>query len=65
MIILCQNKLERKTLSCCWVFDIIKWFKIIKYLLELYGDVMKYVIIEDRLAKVLMTKWQDDTMSNL
>ena len=49
------------------MFDIIKWFKRrgVKYLLELLGDVMKYVIIEDRLLEVLMMKWQYAKMPKL
>ena len=62
-----QKTNKSKILLSGWVLDIMKWCKRwrVKDQLELLGDVMKYVIIEDRLAKVLMTKWQDDTMSNL
>ena len=61
------NLHRSKTLSSSRVLDIIKRLKRwgVEDLLEISSDVMKYVIIEDRLAKVLMTKWQDDTMSNL
>ena len=43
-----------------------KWINVwVKYLLELYGDVMKYVIIEDRLLEALRMNWQDAKFSNL
>ena len=42
-----------------------KWFKRwgVKDLLELLGDAMKYVIIEDRLLEALKKKWQDCKIS--
>ena len=44
-----------------------EWFKRweVKDILELSGDAMKYVIIEDRLLESLRMKWQDDKLSNL
>ena len=44
-----------------------KWFKRwgVEDLSEFFGDVMKYVIIEDRLIKALKMKWQDAKMSKL
>ena len=43
-----------------------KWFKRwgVKDLLELSGDAMKYVIIEDRLIEALRMKCHDGKMSN-
>ena len=44
-----------------------KWFKIwgVKDILELLGDIMKYVIIEDRLLEAPRMKWQDAKISKL
>ena len=44
---------ESKILSGGWVRDSMKWFKRwgVKDLLELSGDAMKYVILEDKLQK--------------
>ena len=42
-----------------------QWFKrwVVENLLDLWGDVMKYVIIEDRLLRALRMKWQDAKIS--
>ena len=44
-----QNTNNSKILSSSWALDIMKWFKRwgVKDLLELSGDAMKYVTIED------------------
>ena len=44
-----------------WVVDIKKWFKRwdVEDLLELSSDVMKYVVIEERLMEPLTKKWKD------
>ena len=44
-----------------------KWFERwgVKDLLEIPGDAMKYVIIEDRLLEALRMKWQDTNMSKM
>ena len=49
---------KNKILSSFWVLDAMKWFKRcgVKELLELSGDAMKYVIIEDRLLEALKIK---------
>ena len=48
-----QKSNESKILSGGWVRDSMKWFKRwgVKDLLELSGDAMKYVILEDKLQK--------------
>ena len=49
-----QKTNKTKILSCGWVLEIRKWFKRwgIKDLLELFGDTMKYMIVEDILLEV-------------
>ena len=44
-----------------WVVDIKKWFKRwdVEDLLELSSDVMKCVVIEERLMEPLTKKWKD------
>ena len=46
-----QKNHKSKILLSSWVVDIKKWFKIwdVEDLLELSNDVMKYVVIEERL----------------
>ena len=53
-----QKTNKSKILSFGWVLDIMKCFKRwgAKYRLELSGDTMKYVIIEDKLVEAPMTR---------
>ena len=62
-----QKTNKSEILSFGWVFDIIKWLKRcgLKDQLELSGNAIKYVIIEDRLLEALRMKWQDAKMSKL
>ena len=49
------------------MLDIMKWFKRwwVNYRLELSGDAMKYVIIEDKLLEALRMECQNAKMSKL
>ena len=55
----------QKTNKSSKALDIMKWFTrwVVKDLLELWGDVMKYMIIEDRSLRALRMKWQDAKIS--
>ena len=50
-----------KIQSSRWVVDIRKWFRRwgVDDLLELSGDTMQYVMIEERLVESLRMKWED------
>ena len=56
-----QKTHKSKILSSGWMVDIRKWFKQwgVEDLLELSGDAMQYVVIEERLMESLRVKWQD------
>ena len=68
-----QKNHKSKILSSCWVVDIRKWFRRwgVDDLLELSGDVMHYVMIEERLVESLKmlrgqsknTMWQMSTVN--
>ena len=62
-----QKTNKSKIISSGWVLDIMKTFKRwgVKDLLELSGDAMKYVIIEDRLLKAPRITQQDAKMTKL
>ena len=59
-----QKSNKSKILLSGWVLDIMKWCKRwrVKDQLELLGDVMKYVIIENKFQQALRMKWQDAKM---
>ena len=64
---LSDNAIRAKILLFGQVLEIMKSFKrwIVKDLLELSSDAMKYVIIKDRLLEALRMKWQDTKMSKM
>ena len=58
-----QKNNKSKILSSGWVVEIRKRFKRwgVDDLLELLGDAMHYVMIEERLVESLKIKWEDAT----
>ena len=62
-----QKNHKGKILSSSWVVDIRKWFGRwgVDDLLELSGDTMQYVMIEERLVKSLRIKWEDAKRTKL
>ena len=54
-------------LSSSWVVDIRKWFRRwgVDDLLELSGNAMQYVMIEERLVESLRMKWEDAKRTKL
>ena len=56
-----QNNHKSKILSFGWGFDIKKWFRRwgVDDLLELSGNAMQYVMIEERLVESVRMKWED------
>ena len=59
MHVLSPHKSEILSSDC--VVDIGKWFRRwgVDYLLELSGDTMEYVMIEETLVESLRMKWED------
>ena len=62
-----QKNHKSKILSSGWVVDIRKWFRRwgVDDLLELSGNAMQYVMIEERLMESLRKKWEDAKRTKL
>ena len=62
-----QKNHKSKILSSGWVVDIRKWFRrwVVDDLLEISGDTIQYVMIEERLVESLRTKWEDAKRTKL